>query len=176
MEFTSDNKMQFSLYGDTTSTPSLGYNTGVWVHCAFVYNKVGNGMSIFRDGFAQAPSSTVGNSGTSQGPTSATGPIHLGVWNWRTSIGPFNGEMDEFLLFEGRALTAPEALAIAKAGSTLNTVMALTISLSFDTGTDLGEDYSCGGSNDAASVTGVAAARGVVCGSVSAVSLACDSR
>jgi hypothetical protein len=84
--------------------------------------------------------------------------------------------MDEFLLFEGRALTAPEVLAIAQAASTPNTVFALTISLSFDDGTDLGKDYSCGGSNDAASATGVVAVRGVVCGSVSAVSLVCGDR
>jgi hypothetical protein len=53
--------------------------------------------------------------------------------------------MDEFLLFEGRALTAPEVLAIAQADSTPNNMLSLTISLSFDTGTDLVKDSSCGG-------------------------------
>ena len=55
-------------------------------------------------------------------------------------------------------------------------MFGLTISLAFDDGTDLGKDYSCGGSNDAASASGVVAVRGVVCGSVSAVSLACNNR
>jgi hypothetical protein len=176
MYFQSDNKMQFGLYGDYTYTSSaFPSDTGVWVHWAFVYNKFGNAMTTFRNGAAQGLAGAAGtrNGGTSGGPTSATGPIHLGVNKWSTSNTYFNGNMDEFLLFEGRALTAPDALAIFQAASTPNTMLGLTISLSFDMGTDLKKDYSCGGSNDAASATGVVAVQGVACGSVSAVSLTC---
>ena len=180
MHFQFDNKMYFDLFKDDTMTSSaFPSDTGVWVHWAFVYNKVNNRMIILRDGAVQAPEASSGsrpNGGTSSDPSTATGPIHLGVYKWSTSDNPFNGNMDEFLLFEGRALTAPDVLTIAQAASTPNTVLDLTISLSFDDGTDLEKDYSCGGSNDAASVTAVFAVRGVACGSVSAVSSACNNR
>jgi hypothetical protein len=143
MYFWTDNTMIFDLMSDYTYTSSpFPSDTGVWLHWAFVYNKEGNAMTTFRDGVAQTLSTTQGNGGTSSGPSTATGPIHLGVYKWSTSSFPFNGNMDEFLLFEGRALTAPDVLAIAQAASTPNTMLSLTISLSFDTSTNLKKDYS----------------------------------
>ena len=167
--------MQFTLGAfsgtDATSTASdYPDDTWLWTHWAFVYNTIGNGMSIFRNGVAQE---VVSNGGTSGGPTTATGAIHLGVWKFDTADSPFNGDLDEFLLFEGRALSSAEVLTIFQTDSTPTNMLSLTISLSFDVDSSLGTDFSCGGSNDAASATGVVAVQGVVCGSVSAASLAC---
>ena len=96
-----DNRVGFNLNDDFTNTDStFPDDTGVWVHWAFVYNKIGNGMSIFRDGVSQTPQAAAAsnpdyNGGTSGGPSSATGPIHLGVNKWDTTNKPFNGNMDE---------------------------------------------------------------------------------
>ena len=178
---TSDNTMAFNLHGDTMYTASsYPDDTGVWVHWSFVFNKVGNTMVIFRNGISQSPQAgTPGsspNGGVSGGTTTATGAIHLGVYKWSTSAAPFNGNLDEFRLFEGRALAPADVLTISQASVSDNNLEGLTVSLSFDTLGSLTTDYSCGGSNDAASATDVVAVRGVVCGSVSAVSLACDNR
>jgi hypothetical protein len=107
--------MRFSLHSDYTGTSSaFSSDTGVWVHWAVVYNKVGNAMSIFRDGVAQTPQAASGswpNGGTSGGPTSATGPIHRGVSKWDTSNSPFNGNMDELRVYAERALTEAEVFS-----------------------------------------------------------------
>ena len=46
MYFWSSNRMLFNLNSDYTYTSSaFPSDTGVWVHWAIVYNKVGNGMT-----------------------------------------------------------------------------------------------------------------------------------
>ena len=163
MEFRPSNTMQFSLYGDYTETSSdFPSDTGVWVHWAFVYNKIGNGMTIFRDGFAQTLSSTVGNGGTSSGPTSATGPIDLGVWKWDPKNEPFNGKMDGLFVYGDRALTQSEVSL--RMGNQITDDFGLVLSMTFDGSSDLGKDSSCRGIGDATSVTGVVSVTGKECG------------
>jgi hypothetical protein len=104
--------MRFGLYGDDADTTSVyPADTGVWVHWAFVYNKIGNGMSISRNGVSQGLEGAAGsnpNGGTSDGPSTATGPIYLGVQKWGTANSPFNGNLDELRVYADRALTESE--------------------------------------------------------------------
>ena len=164
MRFQSDNTLFFGLINDETHTSSAyADDTGVWVHWAFVYNKIGNGMSIFRDGVAQTLSSTVGNGGTSSGPTTATGPIHLGVRKWSPADTPFNGYMDELRVYAERALTQAEVASMMT--NPLTNDVGLVLSMTFDgSSSDLGKDFSCGGVGDATSVTGVVSVTGKECG------------
>ena len=165
MYFRTDNKMGFGLYGDGTDTSSaFPSDTGVWVHWAFVYNKVGNGMSIFRDGVAQAPQAASGNNngGTSSGPSTATGPIHLGVSKWFSS-SPFNGKLDELRVYADRALS-PSDVSL-RMTNPITDDPGLVLSMTFDgSSANLGKDSSCRGVGDATSVTGVVSVTGKECG------------
>ena len=162
MRFWSSNKMQFGFRSDNTVTSSaFPSDTGVWVHWAFVYNKVGNGMSIFRDGVAQGLAGA-GNGGTSQGPTTATGAIHLGVKKWDTSNSPFNGNMDELRVYVARALTQVDVASMMT--NPITDDRGLVLAMTFDFSADLGKDSSCRGIGDATSVTGVVLVTGKECG------------
>ena len=167
MNFRSDNKMRFSLINDNTYTSTaFPSDTGVWVHWAFVYNNIGNAMTIFRDGTAQGlegpPGSSL-NGGTSQGPTSATGPIHLGVSKWNPYNKPFNGNMDELRVYADRALT--EAEVSLRMTNPVTDDFGLVLSMTFDgSSANLGKDSSCRGIGDATNVTGVVSVTGKVCG------------
>ena len=162
MSFLVDNKMYFSLWADGTPTsPPSSSDTGVWVHWAFVYNKVGNGMRIFKDGSAQTLS-TGGNGGTSGGSTSATGPIHLGVYKFNPSGSPFNGNMDELRVYADRVLTEAEVASMMT--NPITDDLGLVLSMTFDVSGNLGKDSSCRGIGDATSVTGVVSVTGKECG------------
>ena len=167
--------MHFSLYADYTATSSgFSDDTGVWVHWAFVYNKDGNDMSIFRGGVAQALSSASGNGGTSGGPTSATGLMYVGMFKWSASDRRnYNGDMDELRMYGGRALTQLQVASQMANPSTDE--WGLLVSLSFDVGSDLGKDSSCRGVGDATTVTAVATT-GRECGSVDSSGLDTCSR
>ena len=157
MAFLPDNKMYFNLHSDSTLTSSpFPDDTGVWVHWSFVYNKIGNAMSIFRNGVQtpQAPSSTTGNGGTSDGPSTATGAIHLGVYKDDTANSPFNGKLDELRVYADRALTEAEVASMMT--NPLTNDVGLVLSMTFDgSGGGLGKDSSCRGVGDATSVTAV---------------------
>ena len=164
MRFNSDNTMPFDLYNDYTQTSSaFPSDTGVWVHWAFVYNKEGNAMGIFRDGVAQTLSSG-GTTRTSGGPSTATGPIHLGVYKWNPSYKPSNGNMDELRVYAERALT--EAEVSLRMTNPVTDDLGLVLSMTFDgsSSADLGKDSSCRGVGDATSVTGVVSVTGKECG------------
>ena len=157
MFFNSDNTMSFSLSGDGTYTSSTyPDDTGVWVHWAFVYDKANNAMSILRNGVVQGLEGTPGgspNGGTASGPTTATGPIYLGVAKGTTGYNPFNGNLDELRVYADRALT--EAEVSLRMTNPITDDPGLVLSMTFD---------GCRGIGDATSVTGVVSVTGKECG------------
>ena len=119
-------------------------------------------MSIFRDGVAETLAYG-GTTRTSGGPTSATGPIYLGVKKWDTSYYPFNGNMDELCVYAERALT--EAEVSLRMANPVTDDPRLVLSMTFDgSSANLGKDSSCRGIGDATSVTGVVSVTGKECG------------
>jgi hypothetical protein len=177
--FWSSPRMLCHLNSDYTYTSSaFPSDTGVWVHWAFVYNKVGNGMSTFRDGVAEGLAGTPGNNlngGTSQGPSTATGPIYLGVRKWDTASNPFNGNMDELRVYADRALIQSEVSSMMT--NPVTDDPGLVLSMTFDgSGANLGKDSSCRGVRNAISVTGVVSVAGKECGAEDSSSLlVCNS-
>ena len=166
----------FGAHDYTYTSSSYPADTGVWVHWSFVYNKIGNVMSIFRNGNLEASAAASGsqtNGGTSGGPTSATGPIYLGVKKWNMADKPFNGKLDELRVYADRALTEAEVASMMT--NPITDDPGLVLSMTFDgSGGDLGKDSSCRGVGDATSVTAVSVT-GKDCGSVdSSALLSCN--
>ena len=166
--FDNDNKIVWNS-GDpgmyTTSVPTGAGNTGEWHHVTIRLDTdvtSGNKGSILWDGVNVDQLTNIRTG------TTASGPITLGSRG--SSWEPFQGSLDEFRVYAGRALTAAD---ISSSYNTQVTVDSfLVLSLTFDDTSDLKLDSSCGGSSDATSSTATSTT-GKLCGAASATATVC---
>ena len=166
----SGNSMAFSLGGTwvQTANDSFADDVNVWVHHAFTFNKDNLAMEIHRDGVKAIPANATGNSGTASATTGngLDNKIHIGQDKWDNTQYFFTGMLDEFLVFKLYSLSTADIMSIYQAtGGSPNYAQYILMSLSFDAGADVLQDFSCGGSLNAESSNGLVAVKGKVCGS-----------
>jgi hypothetical protein len=167
--FYSDGKVGLDFGNDKTiTTNAYTSDAGSFVHWMAVFDAATLTRSIYRNGVAVAHSSP-----TAGGTTSASGTMYIGAYKWGLSNYPFQGHLDNIVIYSETALDAAGVGRLSGLEGFPATGF-LVVAFTFDSPTALGQNFApCTGTvGDAAVQSGVVAVEGKECG---ATCIVCSS-